>query len=234
MRKRPFVILALLLAAACNQVPPTGPGAGAGKVYFAMAGCASCHKIGENGSAVGNDLTLVGFRHNAEWLDLFIKDPQAWKKDTLMPNKRISEEARKTIVDYLKELKGQDWPKGGRPWDSTSLIKDGVVRGRVIYNRAGCVGCHGTGGAGGYPNNNVKGGLIPALNKVKDGYNKVELIAKIKKGVPQPQRADPKGPAPMIAMPAWGAMLDAQELDALADYLMTLRPGKAEISDSSF
>lgn len=221
-----LLLLSVLFASACNQAPPTGPVAG--KAYFTQAGCASCHKIGANGSAVGPDLTLVGYRHSPEWLDLFIKDPQAWKKDTLMPNRRISDEARKAIVEYLKELKGQDWPKGARPWDEPSLIKDPIARGRVLYNRAGCVGCHGTGGSGGQPNNNVKGEVIPALNKIADGYTKAELIAKIKRGVPQPLKADEKGPAPLIRMPSWGETLDDQELEAVASYLLALSPANLE------
>lgn len=229
MNKR-LLPLALALAAACGKSEPPSP-ASAGKAYFNQAGCASCHRIGENGSAVGPDLTLTGYRHNAEWLDLFIKDPQAWKKDTLMPNKRMSDEARKAIVGYLAQLKGQDWAKGARPWDAPSLNKDPIARGRVLYNRAGCVGCHGIGGAGGYPNNNVKGGLIPPLVKAAEGFSKAELIAKIKKGVPQSQKDDEKGPAPMIRMPAWGDMLDEGELDAVAEYLLSLSPASGEKPD---
>lgn len=218
--------LSLILSAACNQPAPSGPAAG--KAYFTQTGCSSCHKVGDEGSAVGPDLTLIGLRHNAAWLDRFIKDPQAWKQDTLMPNKRVSDEARKAIVDYLTGLKGQDWEKGRRPWDAPSLIKDPVARGRVIYNRAGCVGCHGIDGAGGYPNNNVIGGRIPALKKAAEGFSKAELIAKIKRGVPESQREDPKGPAPMIRMPAWSGTLDDAELDAVASYLLSLFPAGSE------
>ncbi len=226
MAKR-LIPLALILAAACGKSPPPSP-TSAGKAYFTQAGCTSCHKIGDMGSAVGPDLTMVGFRHNAEWLDLYIKDPQAWKKDTLMPNRRISDEARKAIVDYMAQLKGQDWPQGGRPWDAPALIKHPVARGKVIYNRAGCIGCHGVGGSGGYPNNNVKGGLIPKLDTVKETFSKSELIAKIKLGVPQPEKENPKGPSPLIGMPPWHEKLDQGELDALAAYLMTLTPANAE------
>lgn len=226
MRNRLFP-LALLLASACGRPAPSGPAAG--KAYFTQAGCASCHKVGDLGSAVGPDLTLVGLRHSAEWLDLFIKDPQAWKKDTLMPNSRMSDDARKAVVGYLAGLKGQDWPKGARPWDAASLASDPVARGRVIYSRAGCAGCHGPAGAGGYPNNNVKGGLIPPVDKVKDGFTKAELVAKIKKGMPQSQKDDAKGPEPMIRMPGWEGVLDDAELDALAAYLFSLAPaGKAD------
>jgi mono/diheme cytochrome c family protein len=222
-----FLLIAAVLSSACGKSAPASP-TDAGKAYFTQAGCANCHKIGAEGSAVGPDLTFIGYRHSAEWLDLFIKDPQAWKKDTLMPNTRISDEARKAIVAYLSELKGQDWPKGARPWDDASLNKDPIARGRVIYTRAGCVGCHGPNGGGGYPNNNVKGGLIPALEKASETYTKPELIAKIKKGVPHPDKADAKGPDPLIWMPSWGEKLDDQEIDAVATYLMSLKPAGAE------
>jgi mono/diheme cytochrome c family protein len=215
----------MMLAAACGKSAPSTP-ASAGKAYFTQAGCAACHKIGDEGSAVGPDLTLAGFRHNTAWLDLFIKDPQAWKKDTLMPNKRISDEARKAIVDYLVLQKGEAWG-AAKPWTS---ITDPLVKGKTIYFRAGCVGCHGGAGLGGYPNNNVAGGLIPKLNNVKETFTKPELIAKIKKGV-KPIKNDPKGPEPMISMPAWGEKLDDSELEAVAGYLMSLSPAVKEKAD---
>ena len=105
-----LILLAALLAACKQGPPPTGTAAG--KAYFTQAGCAACHKVGSDGSAVGPDLTLAGFRHTSAWLDLFIKDPQAWKKDTLMPNTRMSDEARAAIVAYLAEQQGQAWQGG--------------------------------------------------------------------------------------------------------------------------
>ena len=215
-------LLAALLAA-CSLKPATGPIAG--KAYFTQVGCSSCHRVGGAGSAVGPDLTTVGFRHSPEWIELFLKDPQAWKPGTLMPNKQLSPAARAAIVSYLAELKGQDWPKGGRPWDGSE------DRGRLIYLRAGCVACHGQGGAGGYPNNNVAGGKIPALNNVHETYTKIELIAKIKRGVPSPVKADPKGADPLVFMPPWGQVLDDSQIDAVATYLLTLKPANAEKTD---
>ncbi|MDX6768360.1 MAG: c-type cytochrome [Elusimicrobiota bacterium] len=216
----------LLLTAACSQGPaPTGPDAG--KAYFKQVGCLSCHRVGGEGSATGPDLTFVGFRHSEEWLALWMKDPQAWKPDTLMPNTRLPDSARAAIVGWMAGLKGQDAPPGRRAWDDPSLLKDPVARGRVIYARAGCVACHGLGGKGGYPNNNAKGGVIPGLLKVSEGYNKAELVKKIRLGVPRPEKADPAGAAPLVGMPAWGGVLDDAELDAVASYLLSLSPAGA-------
>lgn len=227
--KRLALLTALFAAACSSNKEPLTPSA-AGKAYFVQAGCASCHRVGQDGSAVGPDLSLVGFRHSAEWLDLFIKDPQAWKKDTLMPNRRVSDAARAAIVAYLSEQKGQGWERGGKPWSGVA----GAEKGRVIYNRAGCVGCHGTDGGGGYPNNNVPGGLIPKLNTVFETYTKAELVKKIAAGVPKPLKKDAAGPEPLVWMPSWKEKLDEAEIAAVADYLMTLRPPGGESSESSF
>lgn len=220
---------ALLLAAAlsaCSMKPPSGPVAG--KAYFAQVGCLSCHRVGAEGSAVGPDLTMIGFRHSEKWLDVWLQDPAAWRPGTTMPNKRMSPAAREAIVSYLATLKGQDWPKGGRPWDGAG---DAVERGRLVFLRAGCAACHGQGGVGGYPNNNVAGGRIPALNNVKETFTKAELIAKIKNGVAAPVKADPKGPDPLVWMPKWSEQLDDAEIDAVASYLLALKPAAAEKSD---
>jgi mono/diheme cytochrome c family protein len=220
--------LALLAAgaAACSVQPPSGPVAG--KAYFVQAGCAACHRVGSLGNAVGPDLTFVGFRRSPQWLETWIRDPQAWKPGTLMPNKQLSPAARAAIISYLAEQQGQEWPKGSRPWDG---IGDPSARGRLIYLRAGCVGCHGQGGAGGQPNNNVSGGKIPAVNNVAETFTKAELIAKIRDGVLSPAKADPNGPAPLVWMPAWGKVLDAGELEAVATYLQGLKPADAQKTD---
>ncbi|HVR85413.1 MAG TPA: cytochrome c, partial [Planctomycetota bacterium] len=170
----------------------------------------------------------VGFRHSSAWLELWLKDPRAWKPDTLMPDKALSPAARAAIVSYLATLKGQDWSKGKRPWDTPG---DAASRGRLIYLRAGCVACHGPGGAGGYPNNNVAGGKIPALDDVSQTYTKKELIDKIRRGVTSPVKNDPKGPDPLVFMPPWGRALDDSELGMVADYLLRLKTGKAAKTD---
>lgn len=223
---RATLALALLFFSACSMKPPTGPVAG--KAYFTQVGCAACHLVGGAGSAVGPDLTFVGFRHSKRWLDLFLHDPQAWKPGTAMPNKQLSPAARGAIVSYLAQLRGQDWPSGGRPW---AAVADPVERGRMIYARAGCIACHGRDGAGGYPNNNVAGGKIPALANVSETFTKAELVAKIARGVPHPVKADAKGPDPLVAMPTWSEVLSAEEIGSVADFLLSLKQAGAKKSD---
>ncbi len=180
-------------------------------------GCMSCHRIGERGGNAGPDLSVVGLRHSREWLERWLKDPRAWKHDTAMPNFRLSDGSRSAIVDYLASLRGRDYIK-------ESAHGDPLERGRRIYLRAGCVACHGAGGRGGHPNNNVAGGRIPALDRVAEGFSPEELEQRIRRGR-RPDKEDPRGPDPLVAMPAWGALLSDAEIKDVSAYVSSLNTG---------
>lgn len=213
----PRSLALLLLLAGCGpSVPPNN-----GQAVFNALNCRACHRIGNEGTPSAPDLTYVGFRKTPQWLDLWLKDPQAWKKDAMMPNPHLSDPARQALVNYLSTLKGQAFA-GAKPWDDPSL-KDPVERGHVIFGRAGCIACHGKDGLGGYPNTNVPGGKIPALTTVSQTYTKEELLKKIKNGV-KPAKADPNGPDPMIFMPPWGQVLTDDEIASVAAYVLSLKP----------
>jgi mono/diheme cytochrome c family protein len=214
MTRLTILVLFLGVAAASAEDSP-------GRAAFDAAGCRACHSISGVGGNSGPDLTLVGFRRTREWLDLWIKDPKAWKPDTKMAKFRLKDEDRGIIVDYLAGLT-QVFPAGKAPWDGE---KDAIGRGRLIYVRAGCVACHGAEGRGGHPNNNVVGNAIPAVYKAADGYTIEELKTRIRSGR-KPEKHDPDGPEPMVYMPAWRGVLNEGEIADVAAYLMSLAPPK--------
>ncbi len=180
-----------------------------GRALFDAAGCRACHRVGTKGGNTGPDLTLVGLRRSPEWLDIWLRDPRAWKKDTLMPSPRLSARARRAVVEYLATL--------------TRRGPEAYASGREVYVRAGCVACHGAGGKGGHPNNNVPGGMIPALDVLIGTYTREELESRIVRGS-RPAKADGAGAEPLVAMPSWTGVLSDGELDALVDHLFTLAP----------
>jgi len=181
---------------------------------FDAHGCRSCHKIGERGGNAGPDLTMVGHRRSHEWLDKWLASPRAYKHDTKMPEQGLPAPDRKALADFLSNQKGAAWGSR-RPWDRVY----GVDQGRIIYSRAGCVACHGPAGRGGHPNMGAHGDIIPALPALLATYKKDELISRIKRGlVPETHG----GPPAKVDMPAWEGVLTDSELDALADYLLTL------------
>lgn len=213
-----ILLLGLPAFAACSRGPEPQS---LGEAYFKGYGCVKCHALGEEGTAWGPDLTFIGFRKSPEWLDLWLRNPHAWNPKTIMPNFNLPEGVRRELVSYLSQQKGQAW-RSGRPWQHPELQGDPVKKGQVLFAKAGCVACHGDKGLGGYPNNNVVGGLIPSLAKVAEGYTKEELIVRIKNGVISAP-ADPSQPQPMVFMPKWGDVLKEDELSAVADYLFSLR-----------
>ena len=222
MGHRAKVLTAVLLAALAGCQRATDPVA-RGREYFHAFGCVRCHAIGATGAHYGPDLSYIGFRKTAAWLDLWLGNPHAWKGHTVMPNLHLPESVRKDLVAFLAEQKGEAFARDGKPWEAPALAKDPIKRGETIFLHAGCVGCHGIAGVGGNPNNNVVGGEIPSLRGVRDRYNAEELVEKIRLGS-IPGAANPHKPAPMVRMPVWGKVLLPAEMKALAAYLVTLDP----------
>lgn len=215
-------LLAGILIAGCQTAHEP---AAKGKEYFHGFGCARCHVVGDQGAKYGPNLTLVGFRRTAEWMDAWLKDPKSWKTHTAMPNLHLPDHVRSDLVAYLSSLKGEVYAER-RPWDTEALTQNHVARGKAIFEGAGCTGCHGINGAGGNPNPHAVGGMIPALGGVKDLYSKEELIDKIRQG--STPGVDPKNKGVVISMPEWGKFLKKDEFEALAEYLYTLAGKKAK------
>lgn len=201
-----------------------------GRAMFASYDCKKCHTIASEGGTLGPDLTFVGYRKTPEFLDTWLLDPGAWKADVSMPNFHFKGNVRADLVAYLSTLQGQSYLESPqRPWDHV----DPARRGEEIYKRVGCITCHNKAGKGGYPNNNAVGGRIPSVNLVADGFSKDELIKKISEGVRHPGKADAAGPEPLLYMPAWEQKLKKDEVEAVADYLLSLKPkGAAAGGDS--
>lgn len=185
---------------------------------FDAHGCRSCHKVGTRGGNSGPDLTMVGHRRPKAWLESWLASPRAYKHDTMMPEQGLSVADRGALAEFLSFQTGQAWGER-RPWDMTY----GVEQGQQIFVRSGCVACHGAGGRGGHPNPGGRGGWIPALPPLLATYKKDELLTKLKRGA----KADSEpGQTASVDMPGWTGVLNDSELDALADYLLTLgKPG---------
>jgi cytochrome c2 len=88
------------------MVAPNGAAAqsaSAGAALFQEKGCSSCHSIGGRGGDFGPALDGVGKRYNAEWIFTWLKNPDAVKPGTQMPNLGLTDEERARLVFYLLE-----------------------------------------------------------------------------------------------------------------------------------
>lgn len=89
-----------------------------GKMIINMKGCTGCHRIGKlslQRVTIGPDLTHVGDRLKEAWIYSWIKDPQKYRPDTLMPNLGLSDMQARAVAAYLSEKKEKTSRKGGLP-----------------------------------------------------------------------------------------------------------------------
>ena len=75
------------------------------KLYTDTYGCNGCHSINDVGGLVGPVLERAGFRLNPTWVYRWIRNPQAMKKHTRMPNLGASDADAKALTYYLGTLR---------------------------------------------------------------------------------------------------------------------------------
>jgi len=80
--------------------------AGRGKqLYTNTYGCNGCHSLNGVGGLVGPELDRAGFRLNPTWVYRWIRNPQAMKKHTRMPNLGASDADARALTYYLGTLR---------------------------------------------------------------------------------------------------------------------------------
>jgi nitric oxide reductase subunit C len=72
--------------------------------YFATV-CVACHAVGGTGGTVGPALDGVGTRLSVSELDIWLKDPNAVKPGTAMPNLGLPDATRAELVQWLSSLR---------------------------------------------------------------------------------------------------------------------------------
>jgi mono/diheme cytochrome c family protein len=195
------------------------PSAGEGRRLFQAKGCIGCHSIAGQGGKIGPALDDVGLRRAPEWMIQHFRDPQTITPGTVMPRFGFTEAEARALTDFLVHLRDEKVAL------SLPTLMGPVERGREVFAKYGCIGCHGPDGKGGVPNPNAKTAeQVPALTNVADGYTKPELKKLIFAGQREIAALDPKRPAPPLYMPAWGSTIKDAEADDLVAYLFSLKP----------
>jgi len=195
------------------------PSASEGQRLFQQKGCIGCHSVGGQGGKVGPALDDVGLRRSPEWMMQHFRDPQTVSPGSVMPRFGFTEAEARALTDFLLRLRDQKVAL------SIPALMGPVERGREIYSKYGCAGCHGPEGKGGVPNPNAKTAeQVPGLTYVADGYTKAELKKLILRGQREIVPLDPRRPAPPLYMPAWGSTIKDPEADDLVAYLFSLKP----------
>lgn len=142
-----------------------------------------------------------------------------------MPAFQFSEKEAAALATFVLSLADQDIPARYRvpaPPTAPPRFASSTEHGKDIFQKYGCIACHGKGGGQGRPNFNAQGGFVPTLVKTVGTYSRDELRRKIQEGVPVVAKADPNGPTPPLYMPTWKDKIKRQDLEALLDYLTSI------------
>jgi mono/diheme cytochrome c family protein len=202
--------------------PPYGSPTSGGKPYEPQGEfgalvrryrCLSCHTIGGSGhvTATGAPLSTVrldriGSQLTREHLERYIAKPYGVRValPERMPHLNVAPEEARTLAAYLSTVMVDDAIEGTVPVDAVT-----VARGKQLFDRHGCVGCHIVGDKGGY--------VGPDLNgcgaRLKPGWTVAWLL--------EPERWKPG-----TLEPDHG--LTRPEAEALTAYVLSLPARKAK------
>ena len=199
----------------------TIPGPAAGRRLFEEKGCIGCHSIAGKGGTVGPALDEVGKRHDAQWISAHFKNPAAVSPGTVMPQFNFNEQEVRALTEFLLSM--TDTNIVG--FIKIPSLMTSLDRGKAVYRKYGCAGCHGAEAQGAIPNPNAKTAeQVPGLKFVAEGYTREELKKRILDGQREIPVMDAKRPPAPLYMPGWRGKVTEGELADLMDYLMSLLP----------
>jgi len=241
MGRRLFVVTSLtLLLAACGSTKTVTVTVGSqeapqttkvsalvaeGAHDFNQFACAQCH--GPNGgggiSSAVPALKVVGKALTVAQLRTIIDHGLGVSADPTKPympvwGQVISHRQLTALVAYvhagLPAVAGATAP-------AVQTDQGPVVEGAQLYVRYGCINCHGPNGLGGVPNPSSPDKSIPPLSGA-DFFHEFNTDKKINDFI---RSGSVLGRAPIVSMPHWGGILSDSQLQALTEYIKTLRNG---------
>ena len=83
--------------------PAPGDPVKGGKLYVSLK-CAQCHKIAGVGGKMGPDLSAVGTRRDAAWLEKYLPSPKIVDPKNKMPQVKAKGQDLADLIAYLESL----------------------------------------------------------------------------------------------------------------------------------
>lgn len=177
--------------------------------------CLGCHRIGDRGGRIGPSLNAISERSDRAYVARIIGDPAGSIPGTIMPHQRLRDEDLQRLTTYLMSLPPEPSDAAGTSVAPPALQPGDEIDGAALYARH-CAACHGEGGAG-------------------DGWNAANLPVPPtphSDGARMSARADDTLFDAIHAggfvldrsprMPAFGALLDGDQIRALVAHIRTL------------
>jgi len=169
--------------------------------------CLSCHQIqGTGGTLSTVVLDRVGSQLQRSYIEQYVQKPIAVRVglSERMPHLNIAPEEARVLADYLSTVMVDDALRAGVPVDAAT-----VGRGRELFDRHGCVGCHIVGDRGGFVGPDLNG----SGDRLQPGWTVAWLL-------------DPERWKPGTLQPDHG--LTREEAEALTAYTLSIPARKAK------
>lgn len=114
------------------------------RLFEEKYGCIACHRAEGQGGILGPDLDKSVEGLKPHWSFLWIKNPQALRPDSPMPNIGIPDDRIKLLVAYLMSLKERRTPADPlKPLPPLTEKDEAVLaRGEKLVKENNCVACH--------------------------------------------------------------------------------------------
>jgi mono/diheme cytochrome c family protein len=167
-----------------------------GEILFRSVGCLACHTHGKDGvpsAQSGGDLTNVGKKRTAGWIDRWLKEPEKLNADHRMPVFKLADDERRSLALFLAGSRAADailQSPGKTGAQSTASA------GKKLVEAARCTACHRLDDL----KTNTSG--IPTLERPVQGWSKACTEA---------------GPDPKHVRPAY--TLDENERNAIRAFV---------------
>jgi mono/diheme cytochrome c family protein len=170
--------------------------------------CLSCHEIqGTGGTLSTVILDRIGSQLQRDYIEQYVQKPIAVRVglQERMPHLNVAPEEARVLADYLSTVMLDDTLHDDVPSDAET-----VSRGKELFDRHGCVGCHIVGNRGGFVGPDLNGSGA----RLRPGWTVAWLL-------------DPERWKPGTLQPDHG--LTREEAEALTAYTLSLpaRKGKA-------
>jgi mono/diheme cytochrome c family protein len=100
--------------------------------------CDACHRIGDKGGVIGPNLKEASKRLRPEWIFHWLKNPQAVRPDSPMPNFGVSNAQARALIAFI--LSSGEGPAPAT--DDRPLSPQLVEKGKTIVEKKNCTFCH--------------------------------------------------------------------------------------------
>lgn len=178
--------------------------------------CRGCHQIAGRGGWIGPSLDGVRERAGYDQILRMIRDPAREVPGTLMPRQRIAQRESERLAAYLVSLPPLPDARPAVDPEAAAAIPAGRENdGAALYARH-CAACHGpTGHGDGWNAGDLP--VVPAVHADADAMSKR----------PDDSLYDGIAAGAFVLdgsnlMPAFGEMLDPEQIDALVAYIRSL------------